>query len=178
MSKTISFRGGKAVASVFSSTGAAIPFPVFSLPAANKLIADDGAASAVYAAFTPSNTTVTINPTAENAITFTNATGREYLCTSNAMAGAYFFAATARRKPGTTASMAAQTVIVSVNSVEVGRFNVEAAAADATPRCGFVSFFNVSGDQRLETAANSITVGVTAADPELEIVLWAVGYQD
>lgn len=176
MSKTVSFRGGKAIASVFASSGAAVPFPVFTLPTTYKSVGTDGNPAALYAAFTPSSTSVTINPTGENAITFTNATASEYLCTNDPIAAAHFFAATARRKPGTTGAIAAQTVVITVNSVEIGRFNVESAAASANPRVGFTSFFNVAGDSRMTTDGQNIAVAVTAADTDLEIILFAAGY--
>lgn len=183
MSKTLSFRGGKAVASVFSSTGAAIPFPVFTVPATTKVVGGtggDGNPSALYVAFTPSDTTVTINPTGENAITFTNATGREYLCTTNPIVGAYFLFAKARRKPGSTGAIVAQTVTISLNSVTVGVFNVAAATAGSDPVSGFVSSFfpGVAGDTRFDLQTYNLTVGVTAADSDLEIEITLIGYQD
>lgn len=180
MSKTISFRGGKAVASV-ASTGP-VPFPVFSLPATTvnvDVLTGGDVGSALYAAFTPhTGTTVTINPTGHNAITWTNATARKSLCSKDPIEAGLFLAATARRKPGTTASMVAQTVTITINSVEIGRFNVEAAAANVNPRCGFFSTCQTELDNRILTNGLNISVGISTLDPELEIVLWVAGHSN
>ena len=186
MSKTISFRGGKAIASVVDSGGDPVTFPVFTLPATTRFIGDvggDGNPSALYLAFTPTNTTVTINPTGENAVTFTNATARVSLCTADPISGSYFLFARARRKPGTTGAIAAQTIRIYIDDTpdkEFGLFNVEAAAEGADPVSGFVSCFYVAnvGDSRMNLGATSLKVDVSAADSDLEIEITIAGYQD
>lgn len=134
--------------------------------------------AALSASFTPSGTSVTINPTGENAITFTNATARELACVDGHLLGeGLWFRASARRKPGTTGAIVAQTVVWTVNSVEVGRFNVEAAAAGADPVCGFCEIVNTAGDSRFDITTNNLVCGVTAADTDLEIFFLLFGNQ-
>ncbi len=137
-----------------------------------------GANAAFSAAFTPSGTSVTINPTGDNAITFTNATAREFVCVDGHLLGeGLYFRASARRKPGTTGAIVAQTVVWTVNSVEVGRFNVEAAAAGADPICGFCEIVNTSSDTRFDVTTNNLVCAVTEADTDLEIFFLLIGKQ-
>ena len=134
--------------------------------------------AALAAAFTPSGTSVTINPTGFNAVTFTNATAREFICMDgHLLAEGLYFRASARRKPGTTGAIVAQTVVFTVNSVEVGRFNVEAAAAGADPVCGAFELTNTVADTRFDITTNNLVCGVTAADTDIEIFFLLFGNQ-
>lgn len=121
-------------------------------------------------AFTPTGTTVTINPTADDAITLTNAGPRESICIGAAAAttGRYFKAG-ARRKPGTTGAIVAQTVIFTVNSVEIGRFTVKAAAAYADPESGYVELCSPAADARLDITTYNLTCAITTVDTDIEI---------
>lgn len=168
-------RGARVTSAVFSNgqTDAGIPDIVF------PNIEDDlASASAVYAAFTMTSTSGTLTCSTEGVITPSGCTLREYYNIKPLAADAVFFAATARRKPGTTGSIAAQNVVISVNSVEVGRFAVAAASAGLDPGVGHIVFYNSAGDARVNLATYPFTIGVTAADADLEIVLWMVGNQD
>ncbi len=129
------------------------------------------------ASFTPTGTSVTINPTATNAVTFTNGTAREFVCVGgHLIAEGLYFRASARRKPGTTGAIVAQTVIFTVNSVEVGRFYVQAAAAGADPVCGWIDYSTGGvADARFDITTNNLVCGVTAADSDLEIFFKLLG---
>ena len=122
------------------------------------------------AAFTPTGTTVTINPTADDAITFTNAGPRESICigAASATTGRYFKAG-ARRKPGTTGAIVAQSVVFTINSVEIGRFTVKAADAYAEPESGFVELCSPAADARLDITTYNLICTCTAADTDIEI---------
>jgi len=63
----------------------------------------------------------------------------------------------------------AQTVIIYINAVEIGRFHVLAAGISADPECGSVQFWTPFADTRfaLVTPYN-VVFTVTAADPSLE----------
>lgn len=128
------------------------------------------------ASFTPSGTTVTINPTADNAITFTNATAREYICLSgHSITGAYYFRAGARRKPGTTGAIAQQAVVFTVNSVEVGRFTIGAAAASTDPFCGHVELTSPILDARFDITTDHLIATFTEADSDIEVFFELLG---
>jgi hypothetical protein len=138
----------------------------------------DGAVFA--AAFTPSATTCTVASSDADAISITGGTAREFTCIPNSagnIEGAYLFRASARRKPGTTGAIVAQNVIISVNSVEIGRFPVLAANANEDPVVGYVEFFcpTAIGDTRVNLNTNPLSFGITAVDTDLEIFFEVVG---
>lgn len=176
MSKTISQRGGTIVADLDHTGGLTAKFPAFPIPGITIPI-NGGPACSLYCAFTPSASTVSINETGENAITFTGATAREYVSSAfGSITEGHFFAATAQRKPGSTGDIAAQTVVVyqevGGTDDELGRFNVEAALAGANPVCGFFVCANVVGEERI--GITDITITCTS-DADLEIQLWIIG---
>lgn len=122
------------------------------------------------ASFTPTGTSVTVNPTADDAITFTNGTAREYICLNgHVISDAKHVRAGARRKPGTTGAIVAQTVTFTINSVELGRFTVLAADASTDPISGSIEIVTPAGDSRWGLVGRDLTIGVTAADADLEI---------
>lgn len=149
--------------------------PDFLFPNAEK---DITAATAFYAAFTPTGTSVTLTSATEGIITPSGCTLRESYNTKPHLGSTVLFAATARRKPGTTGSIAAQTVVFSVNSVQIGRLTVPAAAAGIDPVCGYTTYYHSTGDTRTDLSTYALAVSVTAADPDLEIVVWMIGNQD
>ncbi len=130
-------------------------------------------------AFTPSGTTVTMYYDA-NGLVFTGATAR-----INAPFGADFaairhFRAFARRKPGTTGSISAQTVKVQGWNgsayEELARFNVSAAAAGAEPVSDYLDLPKHAGDTRYYFgSAHPLKFIVDSADSDLEIVCDAFG---
>ena len=138
----------------------------------------DGAVLAV--AFTPSGTTSTVSQSDADAVSVTNGTAREFTCIQNAagsIEGAFLFRASARRKPGTTGAIVAQNVVISVNTVEIGRFPVLAANANEDPVVGYVEFFcpTATGDTRVNLALNALSFAITAVDTDLEIFFEVVG---
>lgn len=175
MPSIIKSRGARVAPNILSAGGTNPGIPEFVFPGVSQ---DLTAASALYAAFTMTGTSGTLASTSEGVITPTNCTLRESYNTKPHIGGAVLLAATARRKPGTTGSIAAQSVVFTVNSVEIGRFSVPATSAGLDPECGYVCFYNSAGDTRVDLATYSLTIGVTAADPDLEIVVWIVGNQD
>lgn len=86
----------------------------------------------------------------------------------------------ARRKPGTTGAIVAQTVILKnqAASVELARFEVLAAAAGEEPVSGWIDKPFPAGDTRW-TLGNTETLAfaVTAVDTDLEIVLEIYGQE-
>lgn len=87
--------------------------------------------------------------------------------------GGKFFILTAHRKPGTTAAILANTVIVSINSVEVARLYIEGV----TGNCG-VFFTAVPGtveDVRYSLSGSGTTgdliFALTQADPSIVLHL-------
>lgn len=139
---------------------------------------DISSASAIYAAFTLTSTTATLTSSTEGALSSSGCTVREFYNVKPIMANAVFFAATARRKPGTTASIAAQEITITVNSVEVGRFSVAGASTGEDPEAGYVCCYSSVGDSRFALSVpHPITIAGTV-DPGLEIVVWIVGNQD
>ena len=127
-------------------------------------------------AFTPTSTTVTVNPGGEDSVAITNGTIRECCCVNgHNMASAYMLRASARRKPGTSDTIVAQTVVMTINSVEVGRFNVLAAAGGADPVAGFCYVFTPEADTRFALISHNLVFTVTAADPDIEIYCEIVG---
>lgn len=141
-------------------------------------ISADGAVFCV--AFTPTATTCNVQFDNSDVVAITGGTAREFTSISNPagdIEGVNLFRASARRKPGTTGAIVAQTVVITVNAVEVGRFNVNAADAGADPVCGYVEIFNTTatGDTRFNLNTYAISFGITAADSDLEIFFEAVG---
>lgn len=133
---------------------------------------------AIGAAFTPSSTSVTINPTATDAITFTNGSAREFIAIgATSLTAAKFFVLGARRKPGTTGAIAAQTIAFVINSVTLATIKVSAAAAGADPAvgCAILCTPDDAADSRFSVASQDITVNVTAADTDLEIFFLMIG---
>lgn len=131
-------------------------------------------------AFTPGNTTSTVNLSDADSIGITGATAREFTCLPGAtgtIEGAYLFRASARRKPGTTGAIVAQNVVISVNTVEIGRFPVLAANAGEDPVVGYVEFFcpTATGDTRVNLALNALSFAITAVDSDLEIFFEVIG---
>lgn len=81
----------------------------------------------------------------------------------------------ARRKSGTTNTIAAQTVTIRKNDgagTVLGVFTVATAAASAAPASGLVNQEWISG---AVSGVTALHVTVTAADPDVEIVLIALG---
>lgn len=134
---------------------------------------------AIGCALTPSGTSVTVNPTGTDAITFTNATVTEPFIAigSTAFAAAKFFILGARRKPGTTGAIAAQTIAFVINSVTLATIKVAAAAAGADPEVGYAILCtpDSAADTRFSIASQDITINVTAADTDLEIFFLMIG---
>lgn len=89
----------------------------------------------------------------------------------------FFIRCFARRKGGASGSIAAQTIILkdSGDAVELGRFQVEAAAAGAAPRSGWLALPILSDSRWTLGDDDNIIVKTTAVDPDLEIVFEAVG---
>lgn len=128
----------------------------------------------VALAFTPTGTSITVNPTADDAITVTGGTAREYISLSGAIiASAHHFRAGARRKPGSTGAIVAQLVTFTINSIELGRFTVLAAAAGEDPVSGSFEMVSPTPDARYALfsggASRDMTIAVTAVDSDLEI---------
>lgn len=135
------------------------------------------ATSILSVAFVATSTTVTINPGGEDSVAITNGTIRECCCVNgHNMATGNVIIASARRKSGTTAAILAQTVVITINAVEVGRFTVLAAGISADPVCGFLQWFSPAADTRFALVTPyDVVVTVTAADPSLEYFIEIVG---
>jgi len=128
-------------------------------------------------AFTPTDVSVTVNPAGDDSVTMTNGTMRTQVCVGgHTMAGAYYFRAGARRKPGTTGAIVAQAITFTINSVQVGKFTVAAADASTDPICGSVEMVSPTLDTRFNFGTPwDLIVAVTAADSDLEIFFTIVG---
>lgn len=174
MPSAVSFRPGKLVDNILATAGATrVALPAFAL-----LPYDWAPNCAIAAVFTPTGTSVTLNPTAADAITITNGTLREYVAVgATSMADAVCLIAFARRKPGTTGTIASQVVTITINSVAIGRFKVAATSGSEDPASGTLLLLSPSdnADDRITLGTNDLVVGVTAADPDLEIVFIALG---
>lgn len=139
----------------------------------------------LFTSFTPSGTTVTLAFSTSDApmpsrVEVTGATTRVNFCEGTALNTIRAFVAYARRKPGTTGAIAAQTVkFQGWNGSayeEVARLNVLAAAAGADPVSDFLYLPKAAGDSRFYfAAAHPFKVLVDAADTALEIVVEAYG---
>lgn len=83
----------------------------------------------------------------------------------------------ARRKPGTSGAIVAQTVIIKdgADSVELGRFQVAAAAAGADPVSGWLDLPIFTDSRWTLGDGESLTVKVTAVDTDFEIVFEGIG---
>lgn len=181
MSKTISQRGGTIVADLDHTGGLTARFPAFPIP---EITISETNPSVLYCAMTPNgglNTPITIIPAGENEPDVANATTREYVCSNyELISQAYIIAATAQRKPGTSGPIIEQTVVVyqeaGATDIELGRFNVEAAATGVNPNCGFfITACTGEGDARVVSGGLTITC---VADTDIEIQLWVIGRQD
>lgn len=130
----------------------------------------------IAVAFVATNTTVTINPQGEDSVSITNGTINTCCCINgqNMLTG-NMVVASARRLGGTTAAIAAQTVILSIGGVEIGRFAVAPAAISANPVCGFHYYFSPAADARMDLVANNLVLTVTAAEPSLQIFVEILG---
>jgi len=99
---------------------------------------------------------------------------------SDAGTGGKFMLLTARRKAGTTAAILSNVIIVSINSVEIGRIYVQAGT---NGQCG-IFFFALPTDHedaRFALSGTSTTgdliFALTQADPSLTIHL-EIGFND
>lgn len=146
------------------------PAPVH-LPVVNAVLA---------AAFTPTATTGTLSNNDELFI----GTGLTYrsakVVSGNGIdtSKPFHVRAFARRKPGTTGAIVANLVQLKCGSplVELGRFNVLAAAAGEDPVSGFIDLPMVAGDTRWELAdEEEVAFAITTVDTDLEICFAAYG---
>jgi len=171
----IKSRGPRVINRIFTGgvTDAEIPTALF--PHKEKSITN---ASAFYAVFTMTSTSATLASASEDVITASGCTLRLSQNVKPNMGAAVLFAATAQRKPGTTGAIAAQSIVFSVNSVEIGRFSVPLTPAGLDPTCGYVVFYNSTGDTRVNLDAHPLAIASTATDSDMEIVVWIVGNQD
>lgn len=175
MSRTASYRPGVLKTDVTLTNGATRVLP----PNVNLPPRDwTNCSCMVGGCFTPSGTSVTINPTGTDAISITNGTFRESVgIGSTAMASAKYFVLGARRKPGTTGAIVAQTITFVINSVTLATIKVASAAASADPVAGYVILTapDEAPDTRFDITANDIVIGCTAADTDLEIFFLIIG---
>lgn len=83
----------------------------------------------------------------------------------------------ARRKAGTTGAIVAQTVIIKDegDTVELGRFQVAAAAAGADPVTGWLSLPIITDSRWTMADGEGLVIKVTAVDTDLEIVAAIIG---
>lgn len=151
--------------------------PITAIDVAIASVSRTDATSIFAVAFVATNTTVTLNPQGEDSVAITNGTIRECCCVGGqSMATAYMLRASARRKAGTTLAILAQTVVVTVNAVEVARYAVLAAGVSADPVCGYAYWFNPAADARLALVTPwDVVFTVTAADASLEYFIEIVG---
>lgn len=127
-------------------------------------------------ALTPSGTSVTIDPTATDAVSVTTGTMRLQIAIgAHTLTGAYYFRAFARRKPGTTGAIVAQEITFTINSVQVGKFTVAAADASTDPISGSIELVQPTLDTRFNLTSYNLVIGATASDADLEIVFEIVG---
>lgn len=175
MSRTASYRPGVLKTDVtLANGGTRVLPPNVNLPALDWT----NCSCMVGGCFTPSDTTVTINPTGTDAISITNGTFREYVAIgSTALAAAKFMVLGARRKPGTTGTISAQTITFAINSVTLATIKVAAAAASADPGVGYniLAIPDEASDTRFDITTNNIVIGCTAADSDLEIFFLIIG---
>lgn len=125
----------------------------------------------VLAQFTPSTTSSSFDHVAG---TFGNATGTIDKSGTTSFTTARLFIVTARRKPGTTAAMVDQTIVVTVNSVEVGRLFFDGELEACVPLV--LGYVGSGSDARFAlTGANDTTFGITAVDASLQIMVELIG---
>lgn len=151
--------------------------PMTSIDTAIAAFSRTDITSILAAAFVATGTTVTINPGGEDTVAIAGGTIRECCCVNgHNMATAYVLRASARRKAGTTAAIVAQTVIITINAVEIARFSVLAAAISADPVAGYVEQAMPAGDARFAFVTPwDLVFTVTAADPSLEYFVEVLG---
>jgi len=164
---TAAFSPGTGATAVAFQTGT--PPPVIS----------EGLTACFSTAFTPSGTTVTMYYS-EPAMVFTGAAARINAAFGATFAAIRHISVWARRKPGTTGSIAAQTVkLQGWNGSayeEVARINVSAAAAGAEPVSDYLSLPKHAGDTRYYFgSAHPFKFIVDSADPDLELACDAYG---
>jgi hypothetical protein len=138
-------------------------------------------------ALTPTSTAFTISKveTDEGMLTVTGATARLQSCAgldpigSTALRHLRVFA---RRKPGTTGSMAAQTITFGGTSSsgatfnEMGRISVLANSGTGEPDADFHDKSYVAGHASFSiTETNPFKVNITAVDTDLELVIEIYG---
>jgi len=126
-------------------------------------------------AFTPTSGSITIDP--DGGATITGGTVREYLSIrGESIAGAHYFRAFARRKPGTTGAIVAQVVTFTISAVEVGRFSYAAAAASTDPISGSIEMTMAAIDGRFDVTSDNIEITMdVGADPDIEVFFEIAG---
>ena len=128
--------------------------------------------------FTPTATSCTFGPDS-GALIFTNISIAANVIVGTGLNDAlpFHFRAYARRKPGTSGAIVAQTVIIKdgAGSVELARFQVAAAAAGADPVSTWVDIPSI-GDSRWTLGdGEALTVTITAVDTDFQIIIEAIG---
>lgn len=152
------------------------PLNTYCPPFATNSEATPPSNAVLAVAFTQTNVSATIDPTADNAVTVTNGTAREFLCIGgHAIVTATYFRASARRKPGSTGAIVANTVEFVIDSASVGKFDVLAAAAGVDPICGSVEMVYPGGDIRFDITAEIISVTLAFVDADLEVFFEIIG---
>lgn len=140
---------------------------------------DDGGFSpdtVLAVAFSPTDVAVTVTPTADYAVTVTNGTAREYIAIgAHTIAAACYFRCFARRKPGSTGSIAAQDITITLDSVTLGILHVNAAAAGVDPVTGSIEIAHPSGDDRFNLAGFGLVFTFASADADVEVFFELVG---
>lgn len=158
-------------ASIAYVTGHPVPLTIESLTAC------------MSTAFTPSGTTVTMSFYYDDtvpALVFSGATPRISFAAGVAFAAIRHYRVWGRRKPGSTGSIAAQTVKLQSWDgsayVEVARIGISAAAAGAEPVSDYLDVPKHAGDSRFYfDAAHPFKFIFDSADSDLEIVFEAEG---
>lgn len=133
-------------------------------------------------AFTPSATTITINFNGADTLAISGGTARISSAVGAGIANdtPFHVRLWARRKPGTTGAIVAQTITLkggSSGANTLGSIRVAAAAAGADPVCDFLDLPCVASGNTNHTfdSTDKVTITVTAADTDLEIVYEAYG---
>ena len=173
---TVKHRRGVVTCDITNQYKQKVTIPPFVIPGVNFTGATR---SGAYAAFTITNSPALLKSTGESQLLITNASLRENHVVLPHLNTYNLIAATARRKPGTTGAIVAQTIKVYKDSAPdeiIGVFTTKAAGLGEDPVCGFfVSYHSkAAGDSRCNLQTSGVTISCTV-DPSLEIVLWIVG---
>lgn len=156
-----------------------VDFPGLGAP---RRLHDTGFTGHLVCAFTPTGASVTLAFDGTDALAITGGTARVTSVVGQGLDAALPFHVRlwARRKPGTTGAIIAQTITLKGGASAantLGKIFVEAAAAGAHPVCDFLDIprYAAGDSQHTWDSTDTVVITCTGADTDLEIVYEAYG---